>query len=85
MLVDLEAGRPMEIEGIVGGVVRKGREAGFHAPRRVQNFFLEYWCRLILFQVGIGICNTVNHPGTASTQVVQRIINEVCRMEMTML
>lgn len=33
MLVDLEAGRPMEIEGIVGGVVRKGREAGFHAPR----------------------------------------------------
>ncbi|KAF8588743.1 6-phosphogluconate dehydrogenase C-terminal domain-like protein [Ramaria rubella] len=33
MLVDLEMGRPMEIEGIVGSVVRRGKEAGVMSPR----------------------------------------------------
>jgi 2-dehydropantoate 2-reductase len=33
MLVDFEAGRPMEIEGIVGGVIREGRKAGIVSPR----------------------------------------------------
>lgn len=33
MLVDLEAGRPMEVEGIIGEVVRKGRKAGVPLPR----------------------------------------------------
>lgn len=33
MLVDLEAGRPMEIEAIVGGVVRKARDYELNVPR----------------------------------------------------
>ena len=33
MLVDLEAGRSMEVEEVVRGVVRKGREAGIPVPR----------------------------------------------------
>ncbi|KAF8523351.1 6-phosphogluconate dehydrogenase C-terminal domain-like protein [Hysterangium stoloniferum] len=33
MLVDLEAGRPMEIEGILGGVLKEGRKAGVVSPR----------------------------------------------------
>jgi len=33
MLVDLESGRPIEVEGIVGGVVKRGRELGVHSPR----------------------------------------------------
>jgi 2-dehydropantoate 2-reductase len=33
MLVDLETGRPMEIEGIVGAVVRQAREVGIPVPR----------------------------------------------------
>ncbi|KIJ55437.1 hypothetical protein M422DRAFT_240060 [Sphaerobolus stellatus SS14] len=33
MQVDLESGRPMEVEGIVGSVVKKGREAGIPCPR----------------------------------------------------
>ncbi|KIJ55456.1 hypothetical protein M422DRAFT_63516 [Sphaerobolus stellatus SS14] len=32
MLVDLESGRPMEVEGIIGVVVRKGRAAGIECP-----------------------------------------------------
>lgn len=35
MLVDLESGRPMEIEGIIGEVVRQGKEANVPTPRRV--------------------------------------------------
>ncbi|KAF8579712.1 hypothetical protein K439DRAFT_1415972 [Ramaria rubella] len=33
MLVDFEAGNPMEIHGIVGGVVKRAREAGVPVPR----------------------------------------------------
>ncbi|KAG8846060.1 hypothetical protein FRB91_001215 [Serendipita sp. 411] len=33
MLVDLEAGRPMEVEGIVGEVVRQAKEVGVAVPR----------------------------------------------------
>lgn len=33
MLVDLEAGRPMEIEAIQGGVLKRARAAGVPAPR----------------------------------------------------
>jgi 2-dehydropantoate 2-reductase len=33
MLVDLEAGRPMEVEGIVGAVVQQAREVGIVVPR----------------------------------------------------
>lgn len=33
MLVDLEAGRPMEIEAIVGGVIRKAKEFHLSIPR----------------------------------------------------
>jgi 2-dehydropantoate 2-reductase len=33
MLVDLDHGRPMEVEAIVGAVVRAGREAGVPTPR----------------------------------------------------
>ncbi|KAI0737284.1 6-phosphogluconate dehydrogenase C-terminal domain-like protein [Daedaleopsis nitida] len=49
MLVDIEAGRPMEIEHVVGEVVRMGRRAGVSLPRMetlyalllvVQNQFL---------------------------------------------
>jgi len=36
MLVDLEAGRPMEIEGIVGSVVKQAKEVGVSVPRQVQ-------------------------------------------------
>jgi ketopantoate reductase len=35
MLVDLEAGRPMEVEGIVGAIVRQAREVGIAVPRCV--------------------------------------------------
>jgi 2-dehydropantoate 2-reductase len=35
MLVDLEAGRPIEIEGIIGEVVRQGKEVNVPTPRRV--------------------------------------------------
>ncbi|KAI0794757.1 6-phosphogluconate dehydrogenase C-terminal domain-like protein [Fomes fomentarius] len=33
MLVDIEAGRPMEIEHVVGEIVRMGRKAGVSMPR----------------------------------------------------
>lgn len=33
MLVDLLAGRPMEIEPIVGGVIRVARQVGVDTPR----------------------------------------------------
>ncbi|TCD70743.1 hypothetical protein EIP91_001772 [Steccherinum ochraceum] len=33
MLVDLEAGRPMEVEAIVGGVLRKAQTAKVHVPK----------------------------------------------------
>jgi len=33
MLVDLESGRPMEVETIVGGVVRQARELGVQTPQ----------------------------------------------------
>ncbi|KAF8518144.1 6-phosphogluconate dehydrogenase C-terminal domain-like protein [Hysterangium stoloniferum] len=33
MLLDLMHGRPMEVEGIVGGVVKKGREIGVDIPK----------------------------------------------------
>lgn len=33
MLVDLEAGRPMEVEGIIGNVVKKARELNINVPR----------------------------------------------------
>jgi 2-dehydropantoate 2-reductase len=33
MLVDLESGRPMEVEGIVGGIVRQAKEVGVVVPR----------------------------------------------------
>ena len=33
MLVDLEAGRPIEVEAIVGGVVRRAREVGVATPQ----------------------------------------------------
>lgn len=33
MLVDLEAGRPMEIEAIVGDIVRKAAARGLQVPR----------------------------------------------------
>lgn len=33
MLVDLEAGRPMEVEPIVGSVVRAGRRHDVRTPR----------------------------------------------------
>jgi 2-dehydropantoate 2-reductase len=33
MLVDFEGGRPMEIEGIIGGVVKRGRQVGVDCPR----------------------------------------------------
>lgn len=35
MLVDLEAGRPIELEAIVGNVVRAGRRLGVATPRCV--------------------------------------------------
>ncbi|KAI0081620.1 2-dehydropantoate 2-reductase [Panus rudis PR-1116 ss-1] len=33
MLVDLEAGRPMEIEAIVGGVLKRAKNAGVEVPK----------------------------------------------------
>lgn len=33
MLVDLEAGRPMEVEAIVGGVLRRAQEAMINVPK----------------------------------------------------
>ena len=33
MTEDLEAGRPMEVEGIVGSVVKQAKELGFAIPR----------------------------------------------------
>ena len=33
MLVDLEADRPMEVEAIVGGVLRRAEEVGVKAPK----------------------------------------------------
>ena len=33
MTVDLEAGRPMEVEGIVGSVVKQAKELGIAVPR----------------------------------------------------
>lgn len=33
MLVDLEAGRPMEVEGIIGAVVKQAKEVGVPVPR----------------------------------------------------
>lgn len=33
MLADLEAGRPMEVEAIIGGIVRKARASGKSTPR----------------------------------------------------
>lgn len=33
MLVDLEAGRPMEVEAIVGGIIRKAHTHGKSTPR----------------------------------------------------
>ncbi len=33
MLVDLEAGRPMEVEAIVGGILKRARQAGMSTPR----------------------------------------------------
>jgi len=33
MMVDLEAGRPLEIEGIIGNIVKKGKELGVECPR----------------------------------------------------
>lgn len=33
MLVDLEAGRPIELEAIVGGVLRRARAARVNTPR----------------------------------------------------
>ncbi|CAL1712479.1 unnamed protein product [Somion occarium] len=33
MLVDLEAGRPMEVEAIVGGVLKRARAVGVQVPR----------------------------------------------------
>ena len=33
MLVDLEAGRPMEVEAIIGGVLKRARAQGVAAPR----------------------------------------------------
>ncbi|KAI0795263.1 ketopantoate reductase PanE/ApbA C terminal-domain-containing protein [Irpex lacteus] len=33
MLVDLEAGRPMEVEAIVGGILRRAQEKGIQTPR----------------------------------------------------
>ncbi|KLO10230.1 6-phosphogluconate dehydrogenase C-terminal domain-like protein [Schizopora paradoxa] len=33
MLVDLDLGRPMEVEAIVGGVIRKARECGVQTPQ----------------------------------------------------
>lgn len=35
MLVDLDYGRPMEVEVIVGNVVRKARELGVQVPQYV--------------------------------------------------
>ena len=35
MQVDLESGRPIEVQGIVGGVVKRGRTAGVSSPRYV--------------------------------------------------
>lgn len=62
MLVDLEAGRPMEVEGIVGGVVKRAREIGFAVPRCVNG--LTNALRLpsydhSSFQIGNGICHAV--------------------------
>ncbi len=33
MLVDFEAGRPMEVEAIVGGILRRAQEKGIQTPR----------------------------------------------------
>ncbi len=33
MLVDLEAGRPIEVEAIVGGIVKRAKTAGVLIPR----------------------------------------------------
>ncbi|KAJ3554861.1 hypothetical protein NM688_g2886 [Phlebia brevispora] len=33
MLVDLEAGRPIEVEAIVGGIVKRAKEVGVNIPR----------------------------------------------------
>lgn len=33
MLVDLEAGRPMEVEVIVGSIVRRAKETGVEVPK----------------------------------------------------
>jgi 2-dehydropantoate 2-reductase len=33
MLIDLECGRPMEIEVLVGNITRKAREANVETPR----------------------------------------------------
>lgn len=33
MLVDLEAGRPIEVEAIVGGIIRRAREKGIATPQ----------------------------------------------------
>lgn len=35
MLVDLEAGRPMEVEGIIGTVVKKAKQHGISVPRYI--------------------------------------------------
>jgi 2-dehydropantoate 2-reductase len=42
MLVDLEAGRPMEIEGIVGAVVKQAKEAGISVPRYVLRIYSNF-------------------------------------------
>jgi 2-dehydropantoate 2-reductase len=39
MLVDMEAGRPMEIEGIVGAVVKQAKETGISVPRYVLRIY----------------------------------------------
>lgn len=33
MLVDLEAGRPIEVEAIVGGIVKRAKKVGVVVPR----------------------------------------------------
>lgn len=33
MLVDLEAGRPIEVEAIIGGIVRRAKARGVDVPR----------------------------------------------------
>lgn len=59
MLVDLDAGRPMEVEAIVGGVVRKERDLGVSTPQYaidVMSKLLEADFCLFTFQVGYCLC-----------------------------